>query len=70
MVSKNFSVSGMHCNSCAQLIEITLEELPGINKAKVDYVSGKAIVEFDEKKTSALEIIIAIKNSGYPIKEV
>jgi len=65
MVKKIFLVSGMHCNSCAQLVEMDLEELPGIKNAKVDFASSKAVVEFDESKLGAQKIIEAINKAGY-----
>ncbi len=68
MEKKIFSVSGMHCNSCAQLIEIELQDLPGVKTANVDYASEKAIVEFDAAKLTEQKIIEAIKKSGYSAK--
>lgn len=69
MDKKIFFVSGMHCNSCAQLIELDLEELQGIKSVKVNFVSQKAIVEFDESKLNAQQIVEAIKKTGYAAKQ-
>lgn len=68
MSKKNFLVSGMHCASCAHLIEMDLEELQGIKSAKVDFVSQKAIVEFDEAKLNEQKIIDTIKKAGFEAK--
>jgi Cu+-exporting ATPase len=67
-LKKEFLVSGMHCNSCAQLIEIELEELPGVKSAKVDFALQKAVVDFDEAKLNGQKIIDAIKKAGYSAK--
>jgi len=69
MGKKNFLVSGMHCASCAQLLEISLEEIPGVKSAKVDFSSAKAAVEFDDSKLGELQIIDAVKKAGYCAKE-
>jgi len=68
MAKKIFLVSGMHCLSCAHIIEMDLEELQGVKSAKVDFVSSKAAVEFDEAKLSGQKIIEAITKAGYSAK--
>lgn len=68
MAKKTFSVSGMHCKSCAQLIEIDLEDLQGVKSVKVDFVSQKAAIEFDETKLNPQQIVEAIKKTGYSAK--
>lgn len=65
MEKKVFSISGMHCNSCAQIIELDLEELQGVKAVKVDFAAGKATVEFDKSLLSEQKIIEAIKKAGY-----
>lgn len=68
-MKKVFSVSGMHCGSCAKIISMELEELPGVKSVNVDYAGGKATVEFDEKKADAGKIVETIKKAGYSAKE-
>ena len=68
MEKKEFLVGGMHCNSCAQLIEIGLQDLQGLKTVKVDFSSERATVEFDGKKTSEREIIKAITEAGYSVR--
>lgn len=57
-------ISGMHCASCAQLIEMEVKEIPGILSLKIDHKSGIAEVEkkpdIDEKL-----ILEAVKKAGY-----
>ncbi len=58
---KQYHISGMHCASCALVIENNLKKLSGVTNASVNYATQKAIVEGgDEEK-----IIQAVKNSGY-----
>lgn len=68
MVVKNFVVSGMHCNSCAQIIEMNLEELKGVKGVKASYASGKVTVDFDSAILGEKKIIDEIKKAGYEAK--
>lgn len=62
-MKKTFDIKGMHCNSCAQLIEKELNDK--VNLVKVSYTSGKAEIDFDEEKISEKEIIDIIEKQGY-----
>ena len=65
-MKKIFHISGMHCNSCAMVIELELE--PRVNKISVDYASEKAEIDFDEKKISEKKIAEIITKLGYKVK--
>lgn len=62
-----FSVSGMHCASCAQNIESTLKKLNGITSAVVNFATEKATVEFNEAVTNESEIRNAVEQLGYRV---
>ncbi|MEN7982457.1 MAG: sulfite exporter TauE/SafE family protein [Nanoarchaeota archaeon] len=64
---KEFKIKGMHCNSCAQLIENSLKEK--VNSISVNYSKEKAEVDFDEDKISLKEIKNKIKKLGYETEE-
>jgi len=50
MTSKiTLSIKGMHCGSCAYLIEDILKEQSGVKDAKVDFVKQTCEVETDEE---------------------
>jgi len=66
-MEKTFSIDGMHCNSCSQLIENELKD--SVNKISVNYSKGKAEIEFDEKKINEEQIKEKIKKLGYEIAE-
>ena len=58
------AVYGMHCASCAGLIERQLNKVPGVHKASVNFAAEKAIVSADTSvATSAL--VDAVKRAGY-----
>ena len=65
MVKKHVKIQGMHCTSCAMLIEGELEDI-GVN-AKCSYAKSSVDMEFDEKKISENDIEIAIKKAGYTL---
>lgn len=59
-------ISGMHCTSCSKLVESELED--NRISSKVDFASGKAIIDFDPKKISEDKIKSLIKNLGYKVE--
>ena len=58
-------VKGMDCANCVAKVRKNIEGLPGIEDVKINLVSTKLIVDYDEKKSSEREIIKIIKRSGY-----
>ena len=66
-MKKIFLIKGMHCNSCAQLIEDKLKEK--VNSVSVSYASENAEIDFDSGKISEDEIKDTIKQAGYEAKE-
>ncbi len=59
------SLLGMHCASCANIIERALKKVPGVQQANVNYASEKATVLFDENQAQLPQLIQAIKGAGY-----
>lgn len=65
MTKKTYKVSGMHCTSCALMIESDLED-SGV-KARCNYARQTLEVEFDEKKIKEKKISEVVAASGYSI---
>ena len=65
IVKKKFKIGGMHCTSCAMNIDMDLEDLDGVKEAKTSYAKQESEVEFDQEKLEILQIILAIKKTGY-----
>ncbi len=59
----NISISGMHCTSCAQLIQRSVGKIPGIAEVNVSYANENALVTADPAKEK--EIIDRINSMGY-----
>ncbi|MDD5464365.1 MAG: heavy metal translocating P-type ATPase [Candidatus Moranbacteria bacterium] len=64
------SLSGMHCASCAMLIERTLSKTPGVQKATVNFSAEKVLIDFDENITDSKKLIAAIVKGGYGAEEI
>ncbi|MCX6790603.1 MAG: heavy metal-associated domain-containing protein, partial [Candidatus Gribaldobacteria bacterium] len=43
----SLNLSGMHCASCASVIEKSIQETPGVKTASVNFAAEKARVVFD-----------------------
>ncbi len=67
-MQKIFGIKGMHCNSCAALIEKELKDK--VISINVNYSKERAEIEFDENKISENEIRELIKKLGYEITEI
>src|SRR3989338_5884589 len=69
MVKKKIlKIKGMHCASCATIIERKLKKVPGVRNANVNYATEKANVETEEF-VDENELNNAVKSAGYDIIE-
>ncbi len=64
-VSSDLKTTGMHCGSCAMLIDMTVGDLNGVDSVKTEYADGKTVVTYDSDAVSLDEIIEAIRTVGY-----
>ena len=69
MKKVNFQIKGMHCEACARSVEKALLREEGIVSANVNFILGKAIVEFDPEKITLKKIKKVIKKAGYEALE-
>jgi len=66
----NLSLFGMHCASCAAIIERSLKKAPGVTQANVNFAAEKAAVVFDDKKTDVKTLLNVISVVGYRGEEI
>lgn len=59
------NTTGLHCQSCSMLVQMTLEDLPGVESAKSDFVTGITDVVYDPAAVTADQMIEAIIGAGY-----
>jgi copper chaperone CopZ len=64
------SLSGMHCASCAALIERSLNKKNGVIRATVNFAAEKATVLFDQSVTNPTELIDVVKKAGYDARVI
>ena len=62
-------IKGMHCASCALVIEKTLSKAEGVKEVKVNYGTEKASIEYDKEKVSLTKMSDSIKPFGYEFIE-
>jgi len=62
-------IKGMHCASCALVVEKTLSKTEGVKEVKVNYGTEKASIEYDKEKVSLSKMSDLIKPFGYEFIE-
>ncbi len=67
MKKETFQVTGMHCASCATIIERRLKKLEGVGAVNVNLATNKATVEYDEKSVGLKQFNEVIRPAGYGI---
>ncbi len=65
MIRKSYKVLGMHCPSCALVIESDLEDA-GV-KARCNYARETLDMEYDESRVSEEHIMSVVRTSGYDL---
>ncbi len=58
-------INGMHCASCANLVERTLKKVPGVSQASVNFAAEKATIVYDESQVKTEGLVAAVNKSGY-----
>lgn len=61
----SLSLSGMHCSSCALIIEKSLKRIPGVKEANVNFSAEKALITYDESAVKKESFIDEVKRTGY-----
>jgi mercuric ion binding protein len=59
-------VQNMTCNLCPVTVKKSLEHVPGVSQARIDFEKKTATVTFDADKTSAAALVKATTDAGYP----
>ncbi|MFA6973313.1 MAG: heavy metal translocating P-type ATPase [Parcubacteria group bacterium] len=66
----SLSLFGMHCSSCANIIERQLKKVPGVKQATVNFSAEKASILFDENISNVKTLTEAIAKVGYKGEQV
>ncbi len=65
MKETNLKIEGMHCAGCSTRLEKVLNNLYGVETAKVSLEEKKATIKYDETKISLESIKEAIGDAGF-----
>jgi len=63
--SAGFGLTGMSCASCAQTIRESLEALPGVEQANVNFATERATVLYDPERVDMEGMRKAVRDAGY-----
>lgn len=65
--SQTFKIKGMHCASCAGIIEKTLKKAEGVESVEVNYGTETAKIAFDESRINPQSLSQKIEPLGYSL---
>ena len=65
MKETNIKIEGMHCAGCSTRLERVLNNLEGVETAKVSLEEKRATIKYDETKISLESIKEAIEDAGF-----
>lgn len=65
MKETNLKIEGMHCAGCSTRLEKVLNNLEGVETAKVSLEEKKATIKYDETKISLESIKETIEDAGF-----
>ncbi|MBJ6360318.1 heavy metal translocating P-type ATPase [Paenibacillus sp. GCM10012307] len=65
-----FEVTGMTCAACAARLEKVLLKLNGLEEARVNLATGRAIAVFDAMKADREQVRRKVEQLGYGVREV
>ncbi|MFQ5795334.1 MAG: heavy metal translocating P-type ATPase [Candidatus Bipolaricaulia bacterium] len=66
-VHAELPLAGLDCTTCVVTVERTLQEVPGVQQAHVNFPAGKAHIVYDPKQTDLKAATQAIKRAGYDV---
>lgn len=70
VATKQFSIDGMTCASCAQTVEKAVSKLSGVQLATVNLATEKMSVALDPAVLNSAEVITAVEEAGYEAAEL
>jgi periplasmic mercuric ion binding protein len=59
-------VQNMTCGLCPVTVKKSLEKVPGVSQAQIDFAKKTATVTFDADKTTAAVLVKATTDAGFP----
>jgi mercuric ion binding protein len=59
-------VQNMTCGLCPVTVRKSLEQVPGVSQARIDFEKKTATVTFDADKSNATALVKATTDAGFP----
>ena len=70
MKTEEFTLHGLHCASCARLVQADASKLEGVESAAVDLAALKLRLVYDENSFQFARLEAALKAAGFGISRV
>ncbi len=64
-IKKTYRIKGMHCSSCANIIERTIKKIDGVENIEVNNGTENAKISFNENKTNVDDFNKKLEPIGY-----
>ena len=65
MKEVKLNIEGMHCTGCSTRLEKVLNNVDGVESAKVSLEEKKADIKYDETQVSEKELIETVEDAGF-----
>ena len=65
MATAKIKTTGMHCPSCTKLVEMSVGDLPGIERVQASLDDAQTTVDYDPATIDAEAIADEIRKAGY-----
>ncbi|MFA6160601.1 MAG: heavy metal-associated domain-containing protein [Patescibacteria group bacterium] len=66
MTTSEFTISGLHCDSCLKLVPMLLGEITGVTDVQISGLDGKVKIAADHQ-ISADEVTKSLEGTDYKI---
>jgi len=60
-------ITGMTCANCARTLTRSLERVPGVTRATVNFAAENAAVDYDPGETEPAALVQAVRDAGYDV---
>ena len=61
------NIEGMHCTGCSTRLEKVLNNVDGVESAKVSLEEKKADIKYDESQVNEKQLIEAVEDAGFKV---
>lgn len=65
MQTVTLTITGMHCEGCAEIVRHVIDKYSGVKGCTVSHTDGEARIALDNSQTSGEQLARAIREAGY-----